>query len=164
MQGCLDFSFISLSRLIITYLLEWRFDSRCSLPQGQALALPTHHSSPGSSGVHLDTHCDLAHSLKLLYKSQLLKVFSLQLVCSQADDWSETTWKANHITIKLETVSHMAEQFSWVPLPCCSLPGRPFPIKSLALSAHVSPQTIRFRVLDKSPLSGPGRGPPSCNR
>ena len=38
-----------------------------------------------------------------------------------------------------------------------------FPIKSLALSAYVSPQTIHFQVLDKSPLSGPGRGAPSCN-
>ena len=28
----------------------------------------------------------------------------------------------------------------------------PFPIKSLALSAHVSPRTIHFQVLDKSPL------------
>ena len=27
----------------------------------------------------------------------------------------------------------------------------------------MSPQTIHFRVLDKSPVSGPGRGPPSCN-
>ena len=55
------------------------------------------------------------------------------------------------------------KQFSWVPLPYCSLPGHPFPIKSLALSAHVFPQTIQFLVLDKSPLSGPGRGSPSCN-
>ena len=58
----------------------------------------------------------------------------------------------------------MAEQFSWVPLTYFSPPGCPFPIKSLALSAHVSPQTIHFRVLDKSPVSGPGRGPPSCNK
>ena len=35
----------------------------------------------------------------------------------------------------------------------------PFPINSLALSAHVSPQKIHFRVLDRSPVSGPGRGP-----
>ena len=56
----------------------------------------------------------------------------------------------------------MAEQFSWVPLPYCSLPGCPFPINSLALSAHVSPRTTHFRVLDKSPVLGPGRGPPSC--
>ena len=40
----------------------------------------------------------------------------------------------------------------------------PFAIKSLVLSASVSPQTIHFRVLDKNPLLGPGRGPPSCNR
>ena len=42
--------------------------------------------------------------------------------------------------------------------------GAPFPKKSLALSARVSPQTLHSRVLDKSPVSGPGRGPPSCNR
>ena len=58
----------------------------------------------------------------------------------------------------------MAELFSWVPLPYCCPPGCPFPIKSLALSAHVSPQTIHFRVLDKTLVSDPGRGPPSCNR
>ena len=40
----------------------------------------------------------------------------------------------------------------------------PFPIKSLALSAHVSPRTIHFQALDKSPVSGPGRSPPSCNK
>ena len=76
-----------------------------------------------------------------------------------AKDHPET----NPITIKSETVSHAAEQFSWVPLPYCSPPGCPFPIKSLALSAHVSPRTIHFQVLDKSPVSGPGKGPPSCN-
>ena len=71
--------------------------------------------------------------------------------------------ETNPITIKPNTASHMAELFSWVLLPYCSPPGCPFPIKSLALSAHVSPQTIHFRVLDKSPVSGPGRGPPSSN-
>ena len=50
------------------------------------------------------------------------------------------------------------------PLPNkVSLPWSPFPIKSLGLSARVSPRTVHFQVLDKSPLSGPGRGPPSCN-
>jgi len=53
-------------------------------------------------------------------------------------------------SIKPETVSHAAEQFSWVPLPYCSPPWCPFPIKSLALSAHVSPWTIHFRVLNPS--------------
>ena len=76
-----------------------------------------------------------------------------------AKDHPET----NPITIKPETASHAAEQLSWVPLPYCSPPGCPFPIKSLALSAHVSPQIIHFRVLDKNPVLGPGRGPSSCN-
>ena len=81
----------------------------------------------------------------------------------------ESEWLArdnretNPITIKPETASHVAEQFSWVPLPSCSPAGCPFPIKSLALSACVSPRIIHFRVLEKSPLSGPGRGPHSCN-
>ena len=90
------------------------------------------------------------------------------VACATRKD-SELEWLAkdhpetNPITIKPETVSHAAEQFSWVPLPSCSPPGCSFPIKSLALSAHVSPRTIHFRVLDKSPVSGPGRRPPSCN-
>ena len=94
----------------------------------------------------------------------------LNKLCTTRKD-SESGWlsednpQTNPITIKPETVSHMAELFSWVPLPYCSPPGCPFPIKSLALSAHVSPWTIYFQVLDKSPVLGPGRGwPPSCNR
>ena len=71
--------------------------------------------------------------------------------------------ETNPITIKPETASHAAELFSWVPLPCCSPPRCPFPMKSLALSARVSPWTIHSRVLDESPVLGPGRGPPSCN-
>ena len=61
-------------------------------------------------------------------------------------------------------MSHVEEQFFWVPLHDCSLAGCPFPIKPLALSACGSPQTIHFWVLAKSPLSGPGRAPPSCNK
>ena len=82
---------------------------------------------------------------------------------------SESEWLAkenpetNPITIKPETASHMAKQFSWVPLSYFSLPWCIFLIKSLALSAHMSPWMIHFQVLDKSPLSDPGRGPPSCS-
>ena len=72
--------------------------------------------------------------------------------------------ETNPITIKPNIVSNAAEQFSWVPLPNCSPPRCPFPIKSLTLPAHVSPGTIHFRVLDKSPVLGPRRGPPSCNK
>ena len=50
--------------------------------------------------------------------------------------------ETNLITIKPETASHVAEQFSWVLLPYCSPPGYLFPIKSLALSAHVCTRTI----------------------
>ena len=79
--------------------------------------------------------------------------------CTTRKD-SELEWLAkdhpetNPITIKPNIASHVAEQFSWVPLPYCSPPGCPFPVKSLPLSAHVSPRTIHFRVLDKSPVSG----------
>ena len=88
----------------------------------------------------------------------------LNKACTTRKD-SESEWLAkdnletNSITIKPKTVSHVAEQFSWVPLPYCSPPGCPFPIKSLALSAPVSPRTIHFWVLDKSPVSGPRRVP-----
>ena len=72
--------------------------------------------------------------------------------------------ETNSITIKPETVSHAPDQFSWVPSPHWSPPRRPFLVKSFALSVRVSPQTIHFWVLDKSPLLGPGRGTPSCNK
>ena len=72
--------------------------------------------------------------------------------------------ETNPINIKPKTASHVTEQSSWVPSPSCSSPGRPFPIKSLALSAYVSPWTIHFWVKDKSALSGLGRGPPSYNQ
>ena len=90
-------------------------------------------------------------------------------MCATRKD-SELEWLAkdhletNPITIKPESVSQAAEQFSWVPLPYCSPPGCPFQIKYLALSAHVSPRTVHFWVLDNSPVWGPGRGPPSCNK
>ena len=88
--------------------------------------------------------------------------------CTTRKD-SESEWLAknnpeiNPNIIKLETASHAAEQFSWGPWPYCSPPRCPFPVKSLALSAHVSPWTIHVQVLDKSPVSGPGKGSSSCN-
>ena len=73
------------------------------------------------------------------------------------NDWPETIWEH-------EPGSHAAEQSSWVPAPCCSPPGRPFPVKPLALSISVCPQIINFPPLDKSSLWSPGRAPTSCNR
>ena len=78
---------------------------------------------------------------------------------AKQDDWPETTWKLTRFTIKAEAARHVAEHPSCIPLHCCSQPGGPYPIKVFAFSAHVYPQTIHFQVLDKSPLSVPGRGP-----
>ena len=85
--------------------------------------------------------------------------------CTTRKD-SESEWLAkdnpesNPITINPETASHMAEQFSWIPLLYCSLPGCFFPIKYLAFSAHVSPWTIHFQVLRQEPTFGPWKGSP----
>ena len=127
---------------------------------GTTKSPPTKRTQEKSKG---DTTCPTtSQNPSLWHPSQPNKV------CTIRKD-SESEWLAkdnpetNPITIKPETASRVAELFSWVPLPCCSPPGRPFPIKSLALSAHVPPRTIHFWVLDKSPVSGPGRGPSSCN-
>ena len=60
-------------------------------------------------------------------------------------------------TIKPEPARHTAEQSS-------CLPGRPFQMKPLALSACVSPGKLHFQVLDESPLSAPEGSPflPQC--
>ena len=83
---------------------------------------------------------------------------------SEPEGLAKDNPEINPIIIKPKRARYVAELFSWVPLPYWSPPRCPFPTKSLALSAHVSPWTIHFRVLDKSPVSGPGRGPHSCNK
>ena len=77
---------------------------------------------------------------------------------SESEGSAKDNPETNPITIRPETASHVAQQFSWVPLPYCSPPRHPFPKKYIALSAHGSPQSINFWVLDKSPLSSSGRG------
>ena len=128
--------------------------------QGTNKPPPTRRVPERSKG---DNTCPTtSQNLSLWHPSWLNKV------CTSRKD-SESEWLAkdnletNPITIKPETASHVAELFSWVPLPYCSPPGCPCPIKSLALTTHVSPWTIHFQVLDKSPVSGPGMGPPSYN-
>ena len=63
---------------------------------------------------------------------------------SESEVLAKDNPETNPINIKPETASYTAEQSSWVPLPCCSLPRHLFPIKSLALSTHVSPLTVHF--------------------
>ena len=88
----------------------------------------------------------------------------LHSACATKKD-SESEWLAkespetNPITIKPETVSHVQGSFP-SSLPSCSLPGRPFPIRSLALSARLYPRTIHFSVLEKGLSLPPGRGSP----
>ena len=108
-----------------------------------------------------DTTCPTTSQNPCWHPSWLSDVWTTRKD-SESEQLAKDNPETNPITIKPETVSHVAEQF-WVPLPYCSPPRHSFPIKSLALSAYVSPQTIHFLVLDKSPVSGPGRGPPSCN-
>ena len=88
--------------------------------------------------------------------------------CTTRKD-SESEWlvrdnpETNPITTKPETTSHVAEQFSWVPLPYCSLPGCSFPIKISCCVRHVSLDNS-FLSVRQEPTFWPGRGPPSCNR
>ena len=98
------------------------------------------------TGIHLDwvMHTSLGRTLSQMIVSRL-------------------SLETNPITIKPETENNSTEQFSWVPLPSYSPRRFPFPIKSLALSAPVSPQIIHFQMLDKSPLLGCRRGPHSFN-
>ena len=67
--------------------------------------------------------------------------------------------ETNPTTIKPETVSHVTEQFSWVPLLCCSPP-----LQS-KVSCFVSSCLLRqfFWVSEKSPLLGSGSGSLFCN-
>ena len=78
---------------------------------------------------------------------------------AKQDDWPETTQKSTHYH-KTEITSHVAEQFSWVPLPCCSPPWCPFSIKSLALCVSTENSFLSAR---QEATLGSGRGPPSCN-
>ena len=78
--------------------------------------------------------------------------------------WPETTWKLILSPYNGRLWATKQSSPLGAPLPFCPPPGRSFLIKSVALSACVFPWTIYFGVLDESPLSGPGRGPPSCNR
>ena len=98
----------------------------------------------------------------------LLHASWLNKACTTSKD-SESEWLAkdipetNHFTIKPDCESR-GRTVLLGSLTLLLSTRCPFPIKSLALSAHVSPQTIHFWVLDKSSVWGPGRGPPSCNK
>ena len=78
------------------------------------------------------------------------------------NDWSETSQKLAHHQKSRDPEPHGRAVLlgSFVLLLSTR---HPFPMKSLALSAHMSPRTIHFWVSDKSPLLGPRSGPPFSN-
>ena len=110
---------------------------------------PTRRVQERSKG---DTTC-----LTTSQNPSLCHPFWLNKACTTRKD-SESEWLAkdnpetNPITIKPETASHVTELFSWVPLPYCSPPRCPFPIKSLVLSAHVSSDNYFLSVRQESTL------------
>ena len=71
--------------------------------------------------------------------------------------------ETNPMPIKPETVSHVAEQFTWVPLPFCSLPGSLFPIVFCFISMCVSLDNL-FPIVRQEPPLRPWRSLPSCNK
>ena len=125
--------------------------------QGTKKPPPTRRVQERSKG---DTTCPATSQNPLWHPSWLNKACSKD---SESEWLAKDNLETNASTIKPETASHVTELFSWVSFPYRSPPRCPFPIKSLALSADVSPRTIHFQVLDKSPVSGPGKGPLSCN-
>ena len=90
---------------------------------------------------------------------------SFLLASTRKDSGSEWLAKdnpeTNPVTIRPKTASHLAELFSWVPLPYCSPLGCPFQIKCLALSAHVSISSDNsFLSVRQEPCFGPWKGSP----
>ena len=86
----------------------------------------------------------------------LASILTEQCMHHQSEQLAKDNPETNPTTIKPEIPNQGEEQLSWVSLPCCSLPGCPFPIKSFALPACVSPWIILLWVSDKCLLSGPG--------
>ena len=129
--------------------------------QGTNKPPPTRRVWERSKG---DTTCPTtSQNPSLWHTSWLNKVYTTRKD-TESERLAKDNPETNPITIKPETASHVTEQFSWVPIPYYSPPRCPFPVKSLSLSAHASPQTIHFQVLDKSPVWGPGRSLPSYNK
>ena len=96
--------------------------------QGTNKPPPTRRVGERSKG---DTTClTTSQNPSLWHPSWLNKTYTTRKD-SESEWLAKDNPETNPITIKPKTASHVKEQFSWVPLPSCSPPGRPFPIKSL---------------------------------
>ena len=65
--------------------------------------------------------------------------------------------ETNPITINPETASHVAEQFPWVPLPCCP-PPRPLPNKVICFVSTCVSLDSSFLSVRQEPTLGPWKG------
>ena len=104
-----------------------------------------------------DTTCPTASQNPPLWQPSWLNKACTTRKDSESEWLAKDNWETNPITIKPETESHVTEQLSWVPLPYCSPSWYPFPIKSLALSAHVSLENS-FPSVRQEPTFGPWKG------
>ena len=88
----------------------------------------------------------------MVHPTNLPETLTLESTLAEKDSDSDHTWATSKMIGQRRPRSqlhyHKAQDCepcdSWVPLPHCSPPGHPFPIKSFALSAHVSPLIIHF--------------------
>ena len=86
----------------------------------------------------------------------LLTGIPLGWVCHQeTEQLAKDNLETNPITIKPETANHVAEKFSWVPLPYCSPPRHPIPNKTSCFVSMCVPQCLtraHFQALAGVPL------------
>ena len=101
---------------------------------------PAHMSCQSPRNPHNGIHLDWE------MHTQLGRTLSQTRYRHKQDDWPETTQKGNPTSIEPETGSHLAAQFSWVPLPCCPLLKHHFSIQPFGLSVRASLQTIHFQI------------------
>ena len=120
--------------------MSWYTTGGPGKEQGPNKPPPTRRVRERSKG---DTTCLTTSQNPSLWHPSWLNQACTTRKDSESEGLPKDNPETNPITIKPETASHVTE-LSWVPSPSCSSPGHPFPIKALALSAHVSPQTIHF--------------------
>ena len=92
----------------------------------------------------------------------LTSILPEQWVCHQEGlifetDWPETTQKL------ISSTQNMRQQATQQSSPPGFPAQVPLPNKVSSFVSICTSLDNPFRVLDKSPLSGPGRGPPFCN-
>ena len=76
---------------------------------------------------------------------------------SESEGLAKDNQETNPITTKPETASHVAELFSWVPLPYCSPPGCPFPISFVSTCVSLDNS---FPSVRQEPSFRPWKGSP----